>query len=280
MNTYGRSAAGMSRAPVRRRLRSAEPVRRRGVDPVDPMVDGPHDRRNGIRHRPVAPNRTATLPPIAHAPRPMGVMSRSDCPSCLVCMCAPCDRPRIINRGRSGPFFRPAAGRLPALGCGLIRAGDRIEAVDSITVNKYIAVMKAGAQPDLSLGDLVAEVQQTLRRLGIEDRGPDGRWPPFPTRAPCATTQHSDWWIARASWIARRGTAVGTSCSWRPSSGCSPRAPGSPTSSAAVPPIGCRAPGAPRHRRRGPSRGARANRLARSFRRAGSQDRGPVGLDR
>jgi DNA-binding transcriptional MerR regulator len=39
----------------------------------------------------------------------------------------------------------------------------------------YIAVMKAGAQPDLSLGDLVAEVQQTLRRLGIEDRGPDGR---------------------------------------------------------------------------------------------------------
>src|SRR6476619_4585304 len=35
--------------------------------------------------------------------------------------------------------------------------------------------MKTGTQAELSLDGLVAEVQQMLRRLGIDDRGPDGR---------------------------------------------------------------------------------------------------------
>ena len=41
--------------------------------------------------------------------------------------------------------------------------------VDSITVSQYITVIVPGTLADMSLDDLVVEVQQVLRRAGIDD---------------------------------------------------------------------------------------------------------------
>ena len=70
------------------RLGAAEPIGRGRVDPVDAPIErapiaaiespsscGPHPKRHA--------------PPMAQAPRPIRVISRSECPSCLVCMSAP-----------------------------------------------------------------------------------------------------------------------------------------------------------------------------------------------
>ena len=79
---------GSLRGPGDDLLRMAEPVDCGGVDPVDAGVQCLPDGGDGILVVLAPQANSQPEPPIAHAPKPIGVMCRSEFPSCFVSIIA------------------------------------------------------------------------------------------------------------------------------------------------------------------------------------------------
>src|SRR6266478_320774 len=65
-------------------LRMAHSVNGRGVDPVNAQLERAMNRGDGSFVILFAPTKLQPDPPIAHAPKPIGVMNKSELPSCFV----------------------------------------------------------------------------------------------------------------------------------------------------------------------------------------------------